>query len=265
MWRRVLSCFLFVALCAAGVGADLREAAYRAQALLGPGVWSQVVKIKNSRPDNVRPSVVYALVFELEARLWFYAANSGTESLSLESGRLEEDKRALGPLLREIHAGFRRHEVLPARYEREREQTGEALPNGCLVESVAFLRRLIDEGASPDEARLLAYYASAWPGGRGHTVLYFEREGRRYYYDPADGDGPREISATVSAEALAIARETVPRHAFMLPDRAVFLPLQLPSAKFQDRVDRALLAERSVRGGGANQTRELPQAGFARN
>ncbi|WP_438480431.1 hypothetical protein [Oleiharenicola lentus] len=227
MWLRGLLLGLGFALAFVSLRANERAAAFQAQALLGSGVWSEVVKIKNTRPNAAFPAVVYALVFELEGRLWLYAANTGTESLSLQRGRLAQDKANYGPLLREISRGFERYTIVEPRESDDIEPL-RPLPHGCFIQSIAYLRRLTGAGVDLGEARLLAYYVTSGAGQRGHTVLYFERDGRRYYFDPEIPATARPIPDDVATRAIDIARATVPKSGFALPDRAVFFPLKVP-------------------------------------
>ena len=241
MWLRYLSWCLGVWLMTVPLRAGMLDSAWRARELLGPGGWAQVLRIEKDRPWFARPAVVHALVFELEDRLWYYADNLGTQSLSLVGGRLARDKSDLSALLREIEPGFSRYEVM-----RNETKSGEAdrsrgeLPQGCFIECVGYLRAMIRAGKAPDEARLVAYYVTVAGDTRGHTVLYFMRAGRRYYYDPAYPSEPRPIPPYVSSEAQAIADLVAP--GFAPPRRAVFLPLRVLPADNSTRGDRRLVA-----------------------
>src|SRR3954463_884068 len=87
------------------------ENAFRAQALLGPGVWSEVITLHNGTRGGRYPTKVHALVFEFAGILWFYTALEGTQSFSLHPGKIEQEKNDFGPLLRDIEPGFVRWEV----------------------------------------------------------------------------------------------------------------------------------------------------------
>jgi len=147
--------------------------ARRAEALLGPGLWTRVIRISNRAEGGRYPPQVDALVFELEGVLWFYTDTDGTQSLSQLLRHAEQDKAALGPLLLHLNPGFTAWEDAPViDHEQLAEKT--PLPNGCFIESLALLRQRLAAGAPTHEPRLLAYYV-AMPGGgvHGHTVLQF--------------------------------------------------------------------------------------------
>src|SRR5256885_1866204 len=92
-----------------GRGADSSlAAAQRAQAELGPEVWSEVIRVENPARGSAYPRTFHALVFELADILWFYTAIDGTQSLSLRRGQAAADKANLTPLLRAIERGFAR-------------------------------------------------------------------------------------------------------------------------------------------------------------
>ena len=91
-------------LVAAPLKASLEDIRH-AQALLGPGTWSQLIRIENERPTATYPRKTFALVFEFNGILWFYTARDGTQSLSLFTGRVEKDRKNLHPLLLEIDSG----------------------------------------------------------------------------------------------------------------------------------------------------------------
>ncbi len=180
---------LSVAALATGLGANGQiEAVRRAQGLLEPHVWTQVIRIDNANPSSRYPRVVDALVFQLDAILWFYTPADGTQSLSLYRNRAEADKLNLGPLLAAIDEGFTRWEVLPP---AGGPLPGPArLPNGCFIESIAILLRRLDRGAAVENPQLLSYYVTLPGGVRGHTVLQFTHEGRIQIVDP---DRPNRI------------------------------------------------------------------------
>lgn len=230
MLPRLLSCLCLALLCAAPLAADSQDSAWQARDLLGPERWAQVVRVESNRMLG-RSTVIHALVFELEGRLWFYAEHRGTESLSLEDGRLAQDKADLLPLLRHLDPAVTRYQVVPrpaAHFASAR--LNPALPNGCFIESVAYFQRLVDTGRAPDEARLLAYYGVNGADAGGHTILYYERAGRRYFYDPAGAAAPARLADDVHSDPLAIADAATPAFARHRPQRAKFLPLRIPSS-----------------------------------
>ena len=75
--------------------------AFRAQAMLGADVWSQVITVRNARLGTLYPRKVHALVFEMASVLWFYTDLNGTQSFSLHYGQVEQEKNDFGPRLRE--------------------------------------------------------------------------------------------------------------------------------------------------------------------
>jgi hypothetical protein len=190
-------------------GDDSLAHAQTAQERLGASAWSRVLRIENAAPSERYARVVHALVFEFEGLLWFYAASEGTQSLSLHRGRLSEEKADLGPLLREIHAGFRRwREIVdePAAHApaaRAAAAPRGALPNGCFIESVAAARTL---GGAVERPQLLTYYVPTAAGMRGHTVLTFGAGDRVGVIDSAEGGALRKFSAAFAGDALGLAR-----------------------------------------------------------
>ena len=252
MWLRSLSWYSVALLAAASLRADLPDAARQAQAMIGHDRWSRVLRIESVRPGSARPVVVHALVFELEDRLWYYAAGSGTESLSLYRGRLAQDKADLGPLLHEVVPSMVRFDVLePAPAAPAAGLPRGGLPNGCFIESVAYWQRLVDTGQGPDEARLVSYYGPPAGNVPGHTVLYFARGEQRYYYDAHGSAVPRPIPGRVPAGALAIAQYAAPGPGHAPPVRAVFLPLRSPLPPDPRWKGRAMAANKPAAGGPA--------------
>lgn len=231
MWRLGLALGAGLLAAVVSLPADMQESAWRARAMLGPEHWACVLRIERVRPQSASRQVRYALVFELEDRLWFYADDEGTQSLSLWRGHLVRDKADLGPLLKEIDPGYVRHEFVPTPPVADRPPAGPApLPQGCFIACVAYLQSLAAAGRRPEDARLLSYYGAAPVGSRGHTVLYYTENGRRYYYDPQAASSPAAISDRVPTEALAIARAAAPGRGYARPERAVFLPLRPAAA-----------------------------------
>ena len=194
-------------------GADLSlETARRAQALLGPGVWSQVIRVENEARVSRYPRELHALVFELAGVLWFYTDTDGTQSFSLRRGRLAEEKADFAPLLRDIERGFTRWSVAP-----EGEATPGNLPNGCFVESVAALRERIERGEAVASAQLLSYYIDTADGRHGHTVLSFatsrgvevidpDRPKQVLRYSASQAEGALQLAQALDGERVAAAR-----------------------------------------------------------
>ena len=242
MWCRFFRCCSVIFAVATALGSDLRESAWRAREMIGPDHWAQGLQIEIARGSS-RPKTVHALVFELEDRLWYFSDDTGTESLSLYRDHLAEDKADLGPLLRQIDPGFVRYQVLPdesrgAAPVRDRRP----LRHGCFIESVAQLRAMVERGQAPDHARLLSFYGMNGAHGGGHTVLYFERQGKRFFYDPSEPAAPVLIPNQVRPDALDVARLAVPTFVSQPPQRAVYFPLRVPLAPVSDRTGLGTMA-----------------------
>src|SRR5262249_48543801 len=136
--RPVLSLLLVVA---TGRAETSLENAFRAQALLGPEVWSQVIAVQNDSRGGVYPRTVHALVFELAGILWFYADVNGTQSFSLRYGQLEAEKADFGALLHAVDPGFVRWVQVEAQPKNPGDHR-RPLPNGCFIESVVAWREI---------------------------------------------------------------------------------------------------------------------------
>ncbi len=173
--------------------------------MLGPDIWSQIVRIENDARPSPYPRRLHALVFELAGILWFFTPANGTQSFSLHAGRLAEEKADFGPLLRDIEPGFARWSIVPP--ERwPKVIPGLALRNGCLIESVAALRERLARGESMERPRLLSYYAKLAEGVKGHTVLAFGAGEQLEVVDPGQPGAHLRFAKSFSADPLALAR-----------------------------------------------------------
>src|SRR5438128_6171915 len=103
---------LTVLAAAVARGDSSLDFARRAQALLGPDTWSEVIQIGNASLSSTYPKKLHALVFEFAGLLWFYTDCDGTQSFSLRKNRLAEEKADFAPLLRDIDPGFLRWDVV---------------------------------------------------------------------------------------------------------------------------------------------------------
>ena len=193
--------------------------ARQAQAMLGPDVWSQVIRVENDARRSPYPRTLHALVFELEGVLWFYTDADGTQSFSLRRDRLAEEKADFGPLLRDIERGFKRWSVVPGANQAAQAPRGP-LPNGCFIQSVAATRAL---GDGVGHLQVLSYYVETASGLRGHTVLTYEKRGRIGIYDPAEPHHAQQFSEALGRDALALARAVLGGEVA----RARLLPLQV--------------------------------------
>lgn len=156
----------------------------QARAMLGPGVWSQAIVIHNPQRAGNLSARVQAAVFSFRGVLWLYIPSQGTQSLSHRRGRLEFDRANLLPLLREIQPGFTGYDVLSAKEVVPAEGPFPKLRNGCFIESLHALARLMDEGVVPSEAGLFTVYVQGPRGTQGHTGLYYQTDEGRFFWDP---------------------------------------------------------------------------------
>ena len=202
---------LSAAVALAGPTAPVRVA----RALLGPEVWSRVLRIEHRRPDPGHPAVFEALAFAVEDRLWLYNPGEGTQSLSLYAGRLRRDEDDPTPLVREIMPDLircvdvttdgadPRLGAVPGRPAAGREAQ---LPFGCFIQCVLRLHALQSGDFPPDKAEILAYYVDTSVVRGGHAVLVYRRDSRTFVYDPDGGDRPTRLADPQPAAPLALAR-----------------------------------------------------------
>lgn len=184
------------------------RSARQARQMLGPGIWARTLRIENANARSPYPAVVYATVFEFDSVLWFYTATDGTQSLSRQLGRLEQDKADLLPLLRRIEPGFASYEALP---EDGVQFAGapRRLLNGCFIDSVVALREAFDAGVAVTEASLLTYYIDVAGRRLGHTVLIYGTETGVFVVDRSRSRRPRALELDGlggGADAFAAAR-----------------------------------------------------------
>jgi hypothetical protein len=201
---RILTLLLLLAL---PLCADSRESAFQARAMLGPGVWSRVLRIENDQSgrDSRYPAVFHGLVVAFRDILWLYTEFDGTQTLSQYAGRLAEDQADLGPLLRAVEPGLVRFEDVT-----EHPPFGVLArppPYHCFLAAVSRWQQLQREPLPLERARLLAYYVEGQR--QGHMVLEYWRAGRRYVFDPQHPLPERELPARLSEEPLKVARALV--------------------------------------------------------
>lgn len=220
-WCLALLLFLVVPLRAD----DSLDHARRAQALLGSGIWSRVIRVQNEARNNEYPGSFHALVFELSGILWFYSANNGTQSFSLHQGALAEEKADFGPGLRDIHAGLTGWSIVP---DGGAPAVAGKLPHGCFVECVALLRERAARGGVVGRAQLLSYYVRRASGWRGHTVLALAGREEVEVLDPLEPGRSVRLPAADADDALGLARGFrggAVAKAHLLP---VELPVEVP-------------------------------------
>ncbi len=194
--------------------------ARRAQAILGPDVWSQVITIENKGGNARYPRTVHALVFELVGILWFYTDSEGTQSFSTYRGRLDEDKANFAPLLREVSRGFASWKVVADELAPLAPDAGRLL-NGCFIESVANLRHRLLLGDDVTSPKLLSYYAGSGNHVAGHTVLTYETAAGVRVIDPLDPTHPMLYPRELARNAAALGTALVGR----LVEKAVWVPV----------------------------------------
>lgn len=199
------------------------ESAFQVRAMLGPGVWSRVLRMENDRAGRGSryPAEFHGLLVAFEDRLWLYTEFDGTQSLSLQAGRLEQDRADPGPLLRAVDPGL-------TRFADVTDRPPASLPDGlpprhCFPASVRRWQQLHAEANPPERARLLAYYPWAKPGG--HMVLEYWREGRRFLFDPDDPGRDRELPARLDEDPLRVAQALFRPDDRKRPMRAMHLDL----------------------------------------
>jgi hypothetical protein len=195
--------------CAVGAATPLQNARW-AQALLAPGTWSCVIRVENTGARSAYPAKVYALVFEQAGRLWFYTDLNGTQSLSLHSDRLAEEKSDLSPLLHGIDPGFSAWTSLPEDPAESPAAGDGPLPNGCFIESLALLQDQVRQGEPIKRARLLSCYVDTAGGRIGHTVLICETSRGLFLLDPASSPEPRRMPVEWADDAMALAQAELP-------------------------------------------------------
>lgn len=210
-------------LLVASLRAGSLESAFQAREVLGPDIWSRVLRLENDQAGRGSryPAEFHGLVVAFEGILWLYTEHDGTQSLSQFSGRLAEDQVELTPLLRAVEPGL-------GQYEDVTDEPPELVPDevppfACFLASVARWQQLQREAEPPERARLLAYY----PRGerQGHMVLEYWRDGRRYVYDPDRPGEAREMSPRLPDDPLKVARALFGPGDRNRPVRAMYLEL----------------------------------------
>ena len=198
--------------------------AFQAQALLGPGVWSRVLRISNHQPgrDSRYPAEFYGLVFAFEGMLWLYTGLDGTQSLSRMRGRLATDEADPGPLLQAIERGLTRFVDVTA--QGPADAGSDPLPHECFIRCVARWQELQHETNPPMRARLLACYAPAVP--EGHTILEYWRDDRRHVFDPGASARRKTRPWDGTDDPVGLARAIFPPQIIPRPIKVMALELR---------------------------------------
>jgi hypothetical protein len=175
----------------------------RAQELLGPASWSEILRIENTAAASRYPVVLYALVFQLDSALFFYTPVDGTQSLSRYLNHAEADKGDLGPLLLAIDAGFTRWNVVAPEPAAAPEKG--AVPNGCFIEAIALLHQKLRQGVPIQDAKVLSYYTAVPGGVHGHSVLQYRTATGVQVVDPYRAGRVVPLPHLREDDALAVA------------------------------------------------------------
>src|SRR5690625_525191 len=167
------------------------EPAIQAHQMLGPGVWSQVIKLENRNKKSRYPATLYATVFEFDNVLWFYTS-TGTQPIERSRNRVDAYRKNLLPLLKNIERGFSSLKIISAGKTFADDTSLAKLENGCVIESIYSLEKVRRAGTEIEKARLLLYSASRNSrrgiGGnaRGHAVLIYQTSEGIFYVDPPE-------------------------------------------------------------------------------
>jgi len=182
-------------------------AVFQAERLLDESAWSQTIRIHNKRPNSTFGAKVWGLAFEFGGRIWLYLPEVGAQSPAVKASQLESDKADLTDLLKRVNRGFVSYErVSPDERIIDAISKVGQVPNGCMMESLASLRKMVRSGVDVDQADLLMYYAKVGANLMGHTVLVYETDGDRFVWDPETPQLTRRLSSGYKSDALAIAK-----------------------------------------------------------
>lgn len=205
--------------------ASSRESAFLAQHLLGPQVWSRVVRIENAPAENSRyPAEFHGLVIAFADILWFYTEFEGTQNLSSRRGQVAVDEANLSALLREIYPGMIRFTVetdAPPLHDLP-----QVLPNACFVACLKYWAALQASGRSTKSVRLIACFPSDSP--IGHMILEYRRGLRRYVFDPDRPDQQIHIPFWANSSPLSTATRALQARWRVPPIRVTAVDLGRP-------------------------------------
>jgi len=202
MTRTRSSLMVLMLLAVTPLFASSRESAFLAQKLLGPQIWSRVVRIESAPVDiNQPPTEYYGLVIAFADILWFYTERDGTQNLSTRRGQLAADKANLGELLRTADPAMLRFAedlVPPPDWDLPAE-----LPNACFVACLKHWEALLQSGYPPKKARLIACFPTN--DRKGHMLLEYRRGLSRIVFDPDRPDHYISIPFWVGSNPLKTA------------------------------------------------------------
>jgi len=206
--------------------ASSRESAFLAQHLLGPQVWSRVIRIEAQPTEHSRyPAEFHGLVIAFADILWFYTEFDGTQNLSSRRGQLVTDEANLEKLLREIHPSMTRFTVetdAPPAYDLP-----QVLPNACFVACVKHWAKLQESGRRPKRVRLIACFPSDVPVG--HMIMEYRRGLSRYVFDPEQPDQQITIPFWVGNSPLKTATRALQPRWGSPPRRVTSIDLGRPA------------------------------------
>lgn len=187
----------------------LRDAAavFQAERMIDESTWSETIRIRNRRPDSTFDSRVWALAFEFGGRVWIYIPQIGTQSPAVRVDQLESDKADLSGLLAKVNPGFVSYDrVGPDEKIIAAVAKLDDVPNACLMESLATLRKMVRSGVDVAQADLLMYYAKVGSSMVGHTVLVYETDEGQFVWDPEKPKHSRRLNQSRTGTPLAMAR-----------------------------------------------------------
>ena len=228
MLRIFLFCCVLVG-SALGDTSSALENVQRARTLLGPDVWSRVVRVENVARSSIYARTVHALIFETSGILWFYTDVNGTQSLSLHRHNLAAEKADLLPLLQKIEPGFVRFEIVDSDAAKRIEKPA-SIPNGCMIESLAAARKLVDEGVEVKRAALLSFYFNVNQTIHGHTLLGYESDDGAFLLDPADPDRRIYVGDRLPDEPMVLASKVDRPGVSIFKARTLSIPLPRSTA-----------------------------------
>lgn len=236
--RSVFLLLVFHLLLTSAFADSSLRAARRAQELLGPDTWSRLIRIENTRARTAYPKTVYAVVFEFTGILWFYTETDGTQSFSLWTNRLNEEKADFREGLRQIDPGFTRYSVVED--ETAPPVLSGELPNGCFIESLVAGRERLAQNKDISEARLVMYYANDRVAG--HCVLAYETGEGVFVIDPTRDDLPRRVGDRWPKDPVQVAQAAWPEGSRRRIRQVRELGFPLSTASLRDQSKLAALS-----------------------